>query len=69
MARADVIAALAALQGHPGFREYVHTLESECADVMTKILLPENRSSRNELCAEARVYREILLGIHNNTRT
>lgn len=69
MARADVIAALAKLQGNAGFREYVHTLQSECEDVMTKILLPENREIRDELCAEARVYREILLGIHHNTRS
>lgn len=68
MPRADVKAALAALQGSPGFREYVNTLESEKADVMTRLLLMENREIRDELCAEARVYRDILATINNNTR-
>lgn len=68
MARADLKAALAALQGSAGFRQYVHTLESEMADVMTRILMTENREIRDELCAEARVYRDILQGINNNTR-
>lgn len=68
MARADVKAALAALQGNQGFREYVNTLESELADVMVRILIPENREIRDELCAEARVYRDILANITSNTR-
>lgn len=67
MSRADVKAALTALQGSVGFRQYVNTLESELADVMTRIILPENRESRDELCAEARVYRTLLQGINNNT--
>lgn len=68
MARADVKAALAALQGSAGFRVYVHTLESEMADVMTRILMPEHREIRDDLCAEARVYRDLLQVINNNTR-
>lgn len=68
MARCDVKAALAALQGSVGFRLYVNTLESEMADVMTRILIPENREIRDELCAEARVYRDILQCIIHNTR-
>jgi hypothetical protein len=67
MSRADVKAALHALQGSAGFRQYVNTLESELADVMTRIILPESREIRDELCAEARVYRELLQGITNNT--
>lgn len=67
MSRADVKAALNALQGSVGFRQYVNTLESELADIMTRIILPESRGIRDELCAEARVYRELLQGITNNT--
>jgi len=67
MSRADVKAALNALQGSVGFRQYVNTLESELDDVMVKIILPESREVRDELCAEARVYRALLQGIHNNT--
>jgi hypothetical protein len=69
MSRADVKAALHALQGSVGFRSYVNTLESELDDVMVKIILPAHREIRDELCAEARVYRELLQGIHNNTNT
>lgn len=69
MARADVVAALNKLQGYPGFREYVNTLESQLADVMTRVILPDNRDQRDELCAEARVYRELLQGITLNLRT
>lgn len=67
MSRADVKAALNALQGSAGFRQYVNTLESELADVMTRIILPENQEHRDELCAEARVYTALLKGITNNT--
>lgn len=67
MSRADVKAALQALQGSAGFRPYVNTLESELDDVMTRIILPENSGIRDELCAEARVYRALLQGIQNNT--
>lgn len=66
MSRTNVKAALNALQHSAGFRPYVNTLESELADVMTRIIMPENRESRDELCAEARVYRDILQGINNN---
>jgi hypothetical protein len=67
MSRADVKAALSALRNYPGFSSYVNTLERELADIMVKIILPHNREIRDELCAEARVYREILEGINNNT--
>lgn len=67
MSRAEVSAALKSLQGYPNFRVYVNTLESAYADVMTKILLPDHRLERDELCAEARVYRDILKQIENNT--
>ena len=67
MSRAEVKAALHALQGNVGFRQYVNTLESELADVMTRIIMPGNREIRDELCAEARVYETLLQGIHNNT--
>lgn len=69
MSRAEVKAALVALQTSVGFRQYVNTLESELADVMTRIILPENREMRDELCAEARVYESLLKGIVNNTTT
>lgn len=68
MSRADVKAALLALQGSVGFRSYVNTLESELADVMKRIVLPENRLERDELCAEARVYQDLLDAISNNTQ-
>lgn len=67
MSRVEVKAALNALQSSAAFRPYVNTLESELADVMVKILLPENRELRDELCAEARVYRSLLATIENNT--
>lgn len=67
MARAELKASLHAMQPYPGFHGYVNTLQRELADVMVKILLPENRAIRDELCAEARVYRDLLEGIDNNT--
>ncbi len=66
MARAEVKAALHALRPYPGFSSYVNTLERELADIMVKVILPQNRDLRDELCAEARVYRELLEDIHNN---
>lgn len=68
MARVDLKAALIALQGTDGFRQYVSILESEYADVMSKILVMDNAEYRTELCAEARVYRDILQGITSNLR-
>lgn len=68
MARAELKAALKSLLGYPGFREYVSTLESAYADVMTKILMPDHRLERDELCAEARVYRDILKSIELNIK-
>lgn len=36
-------------------------------DIMVRIILPENRDERDNLCAEAYVYYEILKDIKNNT--
>lgn len=69
MSRADLKTALRGLATSPNFYLYVNTLESELADVMGKIVLPENREARDELCAEARVYRDLLSGINNNIET
>lgn len=66
MSRADLKAALRGLVTSPSFHLYVNTLQSELADVMGKLILTENREIRDELCAEARVYRDLLSGINNN---
>jgi len=67
MSRADVKAALRLLEQSPAFRQYVYTLQSELDDIMVRIVLPENRHLRDELCAEARVYRSLLQDININT--
>lgn len=69
MARAEVKAALNALANSSGFRQYVYILERQLEDVMARLILVENREIRDELCAEARVYSDLLRDINNNTNT
>lgn len=67
MARAELKAALAALQSAGGFRHYVNTLESSKADVIARLISRTTpRDKWDELIAELRVYDDLLSDIEKN---
>lgn len=67
MSRAAVKAALQKMRGSHGFGEYVSTLESSKAAVISQLLArPTPREKWEELIAEARVYDDLLSDIDKN---
>lgn len=67
MARQELKAALLALQGSPGFRDYVNTLSGVWEDKVALLIKRDTPHEQvPEIRAELRVVDELLRAISNN---
>lgn len=67
MARADLKAALLALQSSPGFREYVNTLSGVWEDKVAMLIKRDTPEEQiPEIRAELRIVDELLKHISSN---